>query len=123
MNDYRILIKNLRLRCIIGINDFERQEKQDVLINVILWTDASEAAEKDDINLTLDYKKVTKDIIALVENSKFFLVESLAQKIVDTCLANARVSKVKVRVEKPGAIRFAQSVGIEILRKKDREQE
>lgn len=119
-NHDRILIKNLRLRCIIGINDFERREKQDVLINVTMWTDVEKAAEKDDINLTVDYKKVNKSIVEVVEKSKFFLVESLAQKITEICLAHEKVSKVKVTVEKPGALRFAKSVGVEIVRKKDR---
>jgi FolB domain-containing protein len=115
----KILIKDLRLRCIIGINEFERREKQDVTINIVIWSDLTEAAKTDDIGKTVDYKEVTKGIIKLVESSEFSLVETLAEKIAESCLKPARVRKVRVTVEKPGALRFAKSVGVSILRKGD----
>ncbi len=113
----KILIKDLLLRCIIGINEFERKEKQDVMINIVIWTSLTQAAETDDINRTVDYKQVNKKIVSLVENSKFFLLETLAEKIAALCLQNERIMKVKVNIEKPGALRFAESVGVEIIRK------
>jgi FolB domain-containing protein len=115
----KILIKDLRLRCIVGINDFERREKQDVTINVVLWSNLTEAAKSDDIRKTVDYKEITKGIIKLVEGSEFCLVETLAEKIAESCLEHASVKKVRVTVEKPGALRFARSVGVSILRKGD----
>ncbi|HXX86919.1 MAG TPA: dihydroneopterin aldolase [Candidatus Acidoferrum sp.] len=115
----KILIKGLRVRCIIGINEFERREKQDVMINVAIWADLAEATEADDVAKTVDYKEINKGILNLVENSEFFLVETLAEKIAHFCLAHKRIRKVKVTVEKPGALRFARSVGVEIIRKKD----
>ena len=115
----RILIKDLRLRCIIGINEFERREKQDVTINVVIWSDFTEAAMTDDISKTVDYKEITKGIIKLVEGSEFRLVETLAERIAESCLKHARVEKVRVTVEKPGALRFARNVGVSILRKAD----
>ena len=115
----KILIKGLRLRCIIGINEFERREKQDVTINVAFWADLAEAAEADDVAKTVDYKEINKGIMKLVENSEFFLVETLAEKIAQFCLKHERIRKVKVTVEKPGALRFTRSVGVEITRKKD----
>jgi dihydroneopterin aldolase/D-erythro-7,8-dihydroneopterin triphosphate epimerase len=115
----KILIKDLRLRCIIGINEFERREKQDVTINIVIWSNLTEAAETDDVGKTVDYKEITKGIIKLVEGSQFCLVETLAEKIANSCLEHARVKKVKVTVEKPGALRFARSVGVSILRKGD----
>jgi len=118
-NSDKILIKDLTLRCIIGVKESERREKQDVVINIILWSDLTKATETDDIDETIDYKKINKSIIGLVENSKFFLVETLAERIAQLCLQNERVRKVKVSVEKPGALRFARSVGAEVLRKKD----
>jgi FolB domain-containing protein len=118
-NSDKILIKDLTLRCIIGVNESERREKQDVVINVILWSDFTKATETDNIDETVDYKKINKSIIGLVENSKFFLVETLAERIAQLCLQNERVRKVKVSVEKPGALRFARSVGVEVFRKKD----
>ena len=118
-NSDKILIKDLILRCIIGVKESERREKQDVVINLILWSDFTKATETDDIDETVDYKKINKSIIGLVENSKFFLVETLAERIAQLCLQNERVRKVKVSVEKPGALRFARSVGAEVFRKKD----
>jgi len=115
----KILIKDLLLRCIIGINDIERKEKQDVVINLVIWADLSKAAKSDDIRKTIDYKTITKDIISFVEKSEFFLVETLAEKIAQVCLRHDKVDKVKVTVEKPGALRFARSVGVEIVRKRD----
>ncbi len=113
----KILIKDLLLRCILGVNKFERREKQDVLINIELWCHLRGAAETDDIKRTVDYKEITKSVIKLVEDSTFFLVETLAEKIADVCLKRTAVRKVKVTVEKPGALRFARSVGAEIIRK------
>lgn len=115
----KILIKDLRLRCIVGINEFERREKQDVTINVVIWSNLTEAAKTDDISKTVDYKEITKRIIKLVESSEFRLVETLAEKVAENCLEHARVKKVRVTVEKPGALRFARSVGVSILRKRD----
>jgi FolB domain-containing protein len=115
----KILIKDLLLRCIIGVNEFERHEKQDVLVNVTIFFDLTEAAETDDIRKTVDYKQITKDIIKLVESSEFFLIETLAERIAHVCLKHERIIEVKVAVDKPGALRFARSVGVEIIRRKD----
>lgn len=115
----KILIKDLRLRCIIGIDEFERREKQDVTINVVIWSNLTEAAKTDDVRKTVDYKVITKHIIKLVESSEFRLVETLAEKVAESCLEHERVKKVKITVEKPGALRFARNVGVSILRKRD----
>ena len=117
-NSDKILIKDLILRCIIGVNESERKEKQEVVINIVLWSDFAKAIKTDNIGETVDYKKVNKSIIELVENSKFFLVETLAERIAQLCLLNEKVSKVEVTVEKPGALRFAKSVGAEVIRKR-----
>jgi FolB domain-containing protein len=114
----KILIENLLLRCIIGIDDLERREKQDVVINIVMWCDLARAAEADDIRKTVDYKKVNKSIVKLVEKSQFFLVETLAENVANMCLQHGGVKKVRVTVEKPGALRFARSVGVEITREK-----
>jgi FolB domain-containing protein len=114
----KILIKDLLLRCIIGINESERKEKQDVIINLVLWTDLAKGAETDDIRQTVDYKEITKEIIRLVDKSEYFLVETLAENIAQTCLQHKQIERVNVTVEKPGALRFARSVGVEILRER-----
>ena len=114
----RIHIRDILLRCVIGIDDDERRDKQDVVINVTLHTDTTEAARSDDFKDALDYRAVKKRIVALVESSSFSLVEALAEAIADACLEFDRVEQVDVLVEKPGALRFARTVGIEISRKK-----
>ncbi len=115
----KILIKDLLLRCIIGVNDYERKEKQDILINIVMWTDLSEGEKTDDIKKTLNYRDVNNEIVRLVERSKFFLVETLAETIAQICLRYDKIKKVKVTVEKPGALRFARSVGVEITRQRE----
>ncbi len=112
----QIQIKNLLLRAIIGINDEERRNRQDVLINLTLFADTRPAGESDEITDAVNYRTITKRIIALVEASRFFLVEKMAAEIADLCLENPQVESVRVSVEKPGALRFAQSVGITIER-------
>ncbi len=111
-----IFINNLRLRGIIGINDWERKEKQDILINIKLKVDLGEAGRSDNIDDTVNYRTLTKEIINLVENSSFFLVEKLASTILDLCMKRENVVKAIVRVEKPMAVRFAESVGVEVER-------
>jgi FolB domain-containing protein len=112
----RILIKDLMLRCILGLSGEERREKQDVLINLILWTDLRPAATSDSIQDTVDYSALKKRIITLVESSQFHLAETLADRIAGLCLEPPSVQKVQVTVEKPTALRFAHSVGVEITR-------
>lgn len=116
----QILIQDLLLRTIIGINDEERRNKQDVLINIILWADTHTAGESDAIDDAVNYRTITKRVIALVEESQFFLVEKMAAEIAAICLGDPRVERARVRVEKPGALRFARSVGVEIERDRPR---
>jgi FolB domain-containing protein len=112
----QIQIKDLHLRTIIGINDEERRNRQDVLINITLYADTRTAGRSDDITDAVNYRTITKQVIELVENSSFFLVEKMAAEIAAICLADPRVERARVRVEKPGALRFARSVGVEIER-------
>ena len=112
----QILIRDLHLRTIIGINDEERRNRQDVLINITLFADLRAAGRSDDIDDAVNYRTITKQVIRLVEESSFFLVEKLAHEITSICLADPRVERAQVRVEKPGALRFARSVGVEIER-------
>jgi D-erythro-7,8-dihydroneopterin triphosphate epimerase len=112
----RIIIQDLLLRTIIGVNTDERDNRQDVVVNLTLWADTRAAGKSDDIDDAVNYRTVTKQVIELVEGSRYFLVEKLAQEIADLCLADPRVERVLVRVEKPSALRFARTVGIEIER-------
>ncbi|MFQ5586769.1 MAG: dihydroneopterin aldolase [Thermodesulfobacteriota bacterium] len=114
----KILIEDLHLRCIIGINDEERKNRQDVLINLTLYADISRAGETDSIDDAVNYRSVTKRIIEHVEGSSFFLVEALASTIARIVLTEFPVERVKVKVQKPGALRFSRSVGVEIERER-----
>ncbi len=112
----RIQIKDLLLRTIVGINEDERRNPQDVLINIVLHADTHAAGATDSIEDAVNYRTITKRVIALVEHSRFYLVEKMAAEIATICLEDPRVERATVRVEKPGALRFARSVGVEIER-------
>lgn len=115
----KIIVKDLLLRGIIGINDDERTNKQDILINLVMYANMRPAAASDDISDAVNYRTITKRIIAHVEESADFLVEKLVEDIARLILLDYNVQKVMVRVEKPGALRFAKSVGVEINRDKN----
>src|ERR1051325_4656106 len=91
----RILIKDLMLRCVLGLSSEERREKQDILINLVLWTDLRPAAASDSIEDTVDYSAVKKRIIALVEGSQYHLAEALADRIARLCLEEPAVQQVQ----------------------------
>jgi len=112
----RIHIKNLLLRTIIGLNDWEREKRQDVLINLTLFTDMRAAGQSDDAADVLNYRTIAKAVIAYVESSQHYLVEALATEIARICVVDHSAERVIVQVEKPGALRFAESVGVEIER-------
>lgn len=116
MTQDRIKIKDLLLRGIIGINEWEREKVQDILINITLFTNLRKAGESDNIEDSVNYRTVTKKVIEHVEKSENFTVEALAVQIAKICLQEPGVQRARVRVEKPGALRFAKSVGVEIER-------
>ena len=107
-----IKIDNLRLRTIIGINDWEKKNKQDVIINLEIEFNGLKASKTDNIDDTVNYKTLNKKIIKYVENSDFNLLERMAGGIADLILDNKKIKKVTVRIDKPGALRFADSVSI-----------
>jgi len=112
----KIRIEDLKLRCIIGVNAEERDILQDVIINIELYCDLSRAAHTDEIAHTVDYKKLKQDIRTLVERSSFRLLETLATSVAERCLETSGVKTVNVKVDKPGALRFARNVAVEIER-------
>lgn len=111
-----IRIGGLFLRTIIGINDDERAHKQDVLIDLALRVDTRAAARSDNIDDAINYRSITKEVIELVETSRFFLVERMADEIARLCLRDPRVERARVSVRKPAALRFARWVGVTIVR-------
>lgn len=115
----KIFIKDLLVRGIIGIRDWERDVEQDILINVTVYTDTLRAAESDDIIDCVDYSALATKMQAHAKTAKRLTVEALANDLAKICLEVPLVKKAVVRVEKPGAVRFAKSVGVEVERKRD----
>lgn len=114
----RIDVDDLQCRAIIGIYPAERIQYQDVLVQLSMWTDIAKASKSDSIEDALDYKRVTKRVIELVRDSRYQLIETLIEDVAQTILREFDVERVRVRVDKPGALRFARSVGITIERTK-----
>lgn len=111
-----IFLRGLEIETTIGIYEWEREIKQVVIIDLEMATDIRQAAATDDIQHTVDYKSVAKRLIAFVEESEFFLVETLAEKITEIVLNQFSVPWVKLCLNKKGAIRGASDVGIIIER-------
>jgi len=115
----RIYIRDLSLRTIIGIFPEERTKRQDVVVNVVMEVDShSRAAASDDIADATDYKTITKHLINHVEGSSYNLIETLAERCAEICLEAPAVRRVTVTIDKPGALRFARSVAVEVVRDK-----
>jgi FolB domain-containing protein len=115
-----IRIEDLLLRTVIGINGEERRDRQDVLINLVLFVDTRAAGRTDNIaDAPVNYRDVAKRVITVVEESRFHLIERLAEEIANLCLEEPGVERVRVSVAKPGALRFARSVGIVIERERN----
>jgi len=115
----KVIIKDLLVRGIIGVNDWERKRPQDILINLSLFTDTRRAGETDNLEDCVNYSTMSKKVQAYAESAGRLTVEALANDLVKICFEDKRVQKVIVRVEKPGAVRFAESVGVEIERSRD----
>lgn len=111
-----IEIDNLRLRCLIGFSPHERSDKQDVVIGLRIGADMRRAGETDNPDDAFNYRTVTKAIIRHVEESSYYLVEALAVAVARICVVDYGAAWVQVRVHKPGALRFADSVGVVIER-------
>ncbi|WP_198953973.1 FolB domain-containing protein [Moorena bouillonii] len=111
-------IKNLRLRTIIGFNDWERKTQQDVVINIKAGFPPGNSTKSDCVEDTLNYKTLSKRVIKAVEESKFNLLEKLTQMILDIVMENPRIVWAKVKVYKPFALRFSDSVSIELSAKR-----
>jgi D-erythro-7,8-dihydroneopterin triphosphate epimerase len=112
----RMYIRDLSLRCIIGTKPEERLKKQEVIVNVGLDCDLSVAGRSDDLADTINYSRLKQGIADLVEDSRFQLIEKLAQRIAELCLKDEKVLGVTVTVDKPRALRFARSAAVEIYR-------
>jgi FolB domain-containing protein len=115
----RVIIKDLVARGIIGVNDWEREKAQDILINIVVFTDTLRASRTDDLGDCVNYRTLAQRARLHAETAARFTVEALANDLAGICLEDKAVQKVLVRVEKPGAVRFSASVGVEIERSRD----
>jgi 2-amino-4-hydroxy-6-hydroxymethyldihydropteridine diphosphokinase len=112
----RIIISDLKARCVLGVIPEERREAQEVVITITLWTDLSQAGESDRIEDAVDYRTLKKQVLLHVEKSQYRLAEALVQSIAEVALIHPDVKQVQVRLEKPSALRFARTVSVEINR-------
>lgn len=112
----KIFLSALSVECIVGIWEWERRVKQTVIIDIEMAADIRKAAASDRIEDTIDYKRVSKRLLAFVGESQFHLVETLTERIAQLIVTEFGVSWVKVRLNKQGAIRGARDVGIQIER-------
>lgn len=115
MND-RIFLRGLEVECVIGFIEWERRVKQTVVIDLEMPVDCRAAALVDEVEATLDYKKVAKRVAAFVEGTQFKLVETLAQRVALAVLEEFGIEWIRVSINKPGAIRGSRDVGVTIER-------
>ena len=114
----KIYVEDLRVKATIGIFDWEKKIKQEVSISYEIPHDNKKAAVADAIEATTDYKSITKAIIAFVENNKFELVETFAERIAEMVIKDFNIAEIRLRVSKPGALRYSKDVGVIIERNK-----
>ncbi len=108
-----IRIKNLRLRTILGVNPEEREALQDVVINVEIEVDGQKAVETDSLAHAVNYRELTKRVIDRVERFSGYLLETLANQILKLIMEDKRIKRAVVEVDKPYALRFADSVSVQ----------
>jgi len=121
-NEDHVLIRDLEIQSSIGIYDHEKQALQRVIINIDMSLTPSSVALNDEHENVVCYESVANQVRALVERGHINLVETMAEDIANVCLANTRVFRVNVRVEKPDILKDAMSVGVEIIRNKTLDQ-
>ena len=115
----KIFIHALKTEAIIGIFDWERQVKQTVIVDIEIGADVRKAALSDSIEDTINYKRIAKRVLTFVEESKFHLVETLAEHIAMLVLDDFGISWVRISLSKPGAIRSSRDVGVKVERDRD----
>jgi len=112
----KVIINGLVIPCLIGVRDHEQIEKQNVIITITLSVDTQKAGQTDELDDTVSYSDIAREVTKMAENSHFKLLEKLAQAVADVCLKNKQIKKVKILVEKPKAIANAVSAAVKITR-------
>ena len=112
----KVFIRDLKIQGILGIHDWERVTPREIVVNVTLFADTRPAAKSDDIADCVDYSALAKKIRAHAERAARMTVEALANDLANLCLEEQKVKRVIVRVDKPGAVAEAASVGVVVER-------
>ena len=112
----QLFIRDLLVRCYLGVSEEERRERQDVLIGLVMDVDLATATRSDRVEDSVNYRDLKKRVLALAQDTPLHLAETLAERIANICLEHPRILRVEVTVEKPTALRFARSVGVRIVR-------
>jgi D-erythro-7,8-dihydroneopterin triphosphate epimerase len=118
-SDAIIEIQNLRLRTYIGFNPEEQAKKQDIVVNAEIHYPAALASQSDNVEDAFNYKTLTKKVIALIEEGRFLLLEKLVKQVLDLCAEHHWINFAKVTIDKPHALRFADSVSLTMHYSKD----
>ncbi len=117
----KLCIRDLMARCRVGVTESERRKPQDILVTVTIWADLRKACRSDRLSDSVDYKRMKLDILGELERKPFRLIERVAQRVADIALRDARVQRVAVVVQKPGALRHARCSEVEVERARARE--
>ena len=112
----KILIRGLKAQGILGVHDYERHTPRDIIIDLEVYTDTHLPGITDRVEDSVDYSALSEQVRELAETAQRGTVEALAEDIARLCLAQSGVQGARVRVEKPGAVTFAETVGVEIER-------
>ncbi len=111
-----VFIRDLEVKAVIGVFDWEREITQKLIFNLEMATDITQAVQTDDIKYALDYDAISRAVKSLVEASDFQLVESLAEAVAQMIIKDFQVKWLRLSLDKPGAVAFAKSVGVSIER-------
>ena len=112
-----IKINDISVGAIIGTEDYEREAKQELILNITIFTDLKKAGNSDSLAHTIDYSALESRVRSIVENSRFQLIEALAEKVARMALELDKASKVRVSVKKPSALNMTGSAEVEITRR------
>ena len=111
-----VFIKDFIIQEIIGIHEHEKTKKQKIKFNIVVNVKQNTVPDEKDIKSIVDYEKITNKLENLVKNKKYNFLESLAEDSFKEIFEDKRINSVKIKIEKPDAIKNADSVGVEVLK-------
>ena len=111
-----VFIKDFIIQEIIGIHEHEKTKKQKIKFNIVVNVNQNTVPDEKDIKSIVDYEKITNKLENLVKNKKYNFLESLAEDSFKEIFEDKRINSVKIKIEKPDAIKNADSVGVEVLK-------